>query len=99
MLCARPERAALTLDVLRAAIADGWSAIAPPVAIANAVCDALRGSRVELNATPVNPEKDFQSGVELDAVLPGSYAVQIAEESMKLFETLKRSGEMNRFNG
>jgi carbon-monoxide dehydrogenase large subunit len=35
------------------------SAIAPPVAIANAVCYALRGFRVELNATPVKAEKIF----------------------------------------
>jgi aerobic carbon-monoxide dehydrogenase large subunit len=35
------------------------SAIAPPVVIANAVCDALSGFRVELNATPVKPETIF----------------------------------------
>jgi carbon-monoxide dehydrogenase large subunit len=32
-------------------------AVAPPVAIANAVCDALAPFGVEVNATPVNPER------------------------------------------
>jgi aerobic carbon-monoxide dehydrogenase large subunit len=32
-------------------------AVAPPVAIANAVCDALAPFGVEVNATPVNPEQ------------------------------------------
>ncbi|MBK8064997.1 MAG: xanthine dehydrogenase family protein [Betaproteobacteria bacterium] len=32
-------------------------AISPPVAIANAVCDALAPLGIEINATPVNPEK------------------------------------------
>jgi carbon-monoxide dehydrogenase large subunit len=32
-------------------------AIAPPVAIANAVCDALRPFRVELNRLPLKPER------------------------------------------
>jgi carbon-monoxide dehydrogenase large subunit len=31
-------------------------AISPPVAIANAVCDALAHLGIELNSTPVNPE-------------------------------------------
>ena len=30
-------------------------AIAPPVAIANAVCDALKPLNTEINATPVRP--------------------------------------------
>jgi carbon-monoxide dehydrogenase large subunit len=30
-------------------------AIAPPVAIANAVCDALKPLAIEINATPVRP--------------------------------------------
>ena len=30
-------------------------AIAPPVAIANAVCDALKPLKTEINATPVRP--------------------------------------------
>jgi hypothetical protein len=29
------------------------------MAIANAVCDALSGSRIKLNATPVKPETIF----------------------------------------
>ncbi len=33
------------------------SAIAPPVVIANAVCDALSHLKVEFNATPVKPEQ------------------------------------------
>jgi len=32
-------------------------AVAPPVALANAVCDALAAFGVEVNATPVRPEK------------------------------------------
>jgi len=32
-------------------------AVAPPVALANAVCDALSAFGVEVNATPVRPEK------------------------------------------
>ena len=32
-------------------------AVAPPAAIANAVCDALAPFGVELNATPVKPEQ------------------------------------------
>jgi aerobic carbon-monoxide dehydrogenase large subunit len=31
-------------------------AIAPPAAIANAVCDALAAFKVEINATPMKPE-------------------------------------------
>jgi carbon-monoxide dehydrogenase large subunit len=31
-------------------------AISPPVAIANAVCDALAHLGIEINTTPVNPE-------------------------------------------
>ncbi len=31
-------------------------AIAPPAAIANAVCDALATFKVEVNATPIKPE-------------------------------------------
>jgi len=31
-------------------------AIAPPAAIANAVCDALATFKIELNATPIKPE-------------------------------------------
>ena len=31
-------------------------AVAPPAAIANAVCDALAPFAVEVNATPLNPE-------------------------------------------
>ena len=31
--------------------------VAPPVAIANAVCDALAPFGVEVNATPVSPEQ------------------------------------------
>jgi carbon-monoxide dehydrogenase large subunit len=31
-------------------------AIAPPAAIANAVCDALAIFKIELNATPIKPE-------------------------------------------
>jgi len=33
------------------------SAIAPPVAIANAVCDALSHLKLEFNETPIKPEK------------------------------------------
>jgi carbon-monoxide dehydrogenase large subunit len=33
------------------------SAIAPPVVIANAVCDALSDLKVEFNTTPVKPEQ------------------------------------------
>jgi carbon-monoxide dehydrogenase large subunit len=36
-------------------------AIAPPVAIANAVCDALSEFRVEFNATPITPEDIFRA--------------------------------------
>jgi carbon-monoxide dehydrogenase large subunit len=32
-------------------------AVAPPVAIANAVCDALAPFGVEVNATPIKPEQ------------------------------------------
>jgi carbon-monoxide dehydrogenase large subunit len=32
-------------------------AVAPPAAIANAVCDALAEFGVEVNATPVRPEQ------------------------------------------
>ena len=32
-------------------------AISPPVAIANAVCDALSPFGIEINATPIRPEK------------------------------------------
>jgi aerobic carbon-monoxide dehydrogenase large subunit len=32
-------------------------AIAPPVAIANAVCDALASFGLEINTTPVRPEQ------------------------------------------
>ncbi len=32
-------------------------AVAPPAAIANAVCDALTAFAVEVNATPVRPEQ------------------------------------------
>jgi carbon-monoxide dehydrogenase large subunit len=32
-------------------------AIAPPVAIANAVCDALSPFGAEINSTPVSPEQ------------------------------------------
>jgi carbon-monoxide dehydrogenase large subunit len=32
-------------------------AIAPPVALANAVCDALAPFAVELNALPLTPER------------------------------------------
>jgi len=32
-------------------------AISPPVVLANAVCDALSHLGIEINATPVNPEK------------------------------------------
>ena len=32
-------------------------AVAPPAAIANAVCDALAPFGVEVNATPINPEQ------------------------------------------
>jgi carbon-monoxide dehydrogenase large subunit len=32
-------------------------AIAPPVAIANAICDALRPFKVELNRLPLKPER------------------------------------------
>jgi carbon-monoxide dehydrogenase large subunit len=32
-------------------------AVAPPVAVANAVCDALASFRVEINATPIKPEE------------------------------------------
>jgi carbon-monoxide dehydrogenase large subunit len=31
-------------------------AIAPPAAVANAVCDALAAFGVEINATPIKPE-------------------------------------------
>lgn len=31
-------------------------AIAPPAAIANAICDALAEFKVEINATPIKPE-------------------------------------------
>ena len=31
-------------------------AIAPPAAVANAVCDALAAFKVEINATPIKPE-------------------------------------------
>jgi aerobic carbon-monoxide dehydrogenase large subunit len=37
------------------------SAIAPPVAIANAVCDALREFNVEFNSTPIKPEDVVQA--------------------------------------
>ena len=33
------------------------SAIAPPVVIANAVCDALSHLKVEFNSTPIKPEQ------------------------------------------
>ena len=36
-------------------------AIAPPVAIANAVCDALSEYAVEMNTTPITPEDVFQA--------------------------------------
>jgi carbon-monoxide dehydrogenase large subunit len=36
-------------------------AIAPPVAVANAVCDALADLRVEFNDTPVTPEGVFRA--------------------------------------
>ena len=32
-------------------------AISPPVALANAVCDALAHLGIEINSVPVNPEK------------------------------------------
>jgi carbon-monoxide dehydrogenase large subunit len=32
-------------------------AVAPPVAVANAVCDALAAFGIEINATPVRPEE------------------------------------------
>jgi carbon-monoxide dehydrogenase large subunit len=32
-------------------------AVAPPAAIANAVCDALAPFGVEVNATPIKPEQ------------------------------------------
>jgi carbon-monoxide dehydrogenase large subunit len=32
-------------------------AVAPPAAVANAVCDALSGLGIEINATPVRPEE------------------------------------------
>jgi carbon-monoxide dehydrogenase large subunit len=32
-------------------------AVAPPAAIANAVCDALATFNMEVNATPINPEQ------------------------------------------
>src|SRR2546425_653744 len=32
-------------------------AVAPPAAIANAVCDALRGFAIELNDTPLTPDR------------------------------------------
>jgi carbon-monoxide dehydrogenase large subunit len=32
-------------------------AVAPPAAIANAVCDALAPFNVEINATPIDPEQ------------------------------------------
>jgi len=31
-------------------------AIAPPAAVANAICDALAAFKVEINATPIKPE-------------------------------------------
>ena len=31
-------------------------AIAPPAAIANAICDAMRGLGIELNETPLKPD-------------------------------------------
>jgi len=31
--------------------------VAPPVAVANAVCDALAPFGIEINATPVRPEE------------------------------------------
>jgi aerobic carbon-monoxide dehydrogenase large subunit len=36
-------------------------AIAPPVAIANAVCDALAAYKIELNRTPVRPDRLVQA--------------------------------------
>jgi carbon-monoxide dehydrogenase large subunit len=35
-------------------------AIAPPAAVANAVCDALAAFKVEINATPIKPEHIFR---------------------------------------
>ena len=32
-------------------------AIAPPAALANAICDALAEFKVEINATPIKPER------------------------------------------
>jgi carbon-monoxide dehydrogenase large subunit len=36
-------------------------AVAPPAAIANAICDALAPFGVELNASPITPERIFQA--------------------------------------
>jgi len=36
-------------------------AVAPPAAIANAVCDALAAFGVEVNQTPINPEQLVRS--------------------------------------
>jgi carbon-monoxide dehydrogenase large subunit len=36
-------------------------AVAPPAAIANAVCDALAPFGVEVNATPIKPEELMRS--------------------------------------
>ncbi|VWX57786.1 conserved hypothetical protein [Burkholderiales bacterium 8X] len=43
-------------------------AIGPPVAIANAVCDALRPFRVEFNTTPITPEQVVRACGVLPAV-------------------------------
>jgi carbon-monoxide dehydrogenase large subunit len=44
------------------------SAIAPPVVIANAVCDALSHLKVEFNATPVKPEQIVRAVLAADPV-------------------------------
>ena len=36
-------------------------AISPPVALANAVCDALSEYGIEINATPIRPEAIWQA--------------------------------------
>jgi carbon-monoxide dehydrogenase large subunit len=45
-------------------------AIAPPAAVANAICDALAAYKIEINATPIKPENIVRAINTIHAPLP-----------------------------
>ena len=62
------SRVAITIELTRGERPGEGGAIAPPVVVANAVCDALQPIGFEIFATPVRPEALVQAMLRADAM-------------------------------